>query len=136
LSAIRKLADASALRDRVRLYTDMPHETTLAVIASARLLVLPSRSEPFGIVIIEAGALDTPVIASNVGGVPEIIDDGRTGVLVPAGDATALASAILTLLRDTATARAYAANFKAVVAADFTWERALLAYGEVFRPRR
>jgi glycogen(starch) synthase len=99
-------------------------------------LVLPSRSEPFGIVIIEAGALDTPVIASNVGGVPEIIDDGRTGVLVPAGNATALASAILGLLRDTATAGAYAAAFKAVVAADFTWERALQAYGEVFRGTR
>jgi glycosyltransferase involved in cell wall biosynthesis len=136
LSAIRALADAAALRDRVLLYTDMPHETTLAVIANARLLVLPSRSEPFGIVIIEAGALDTPVIASNVGGVPEIIDDGRTGVLVPAGNATALASAILGLLRDTATAGAYAAAFKAVVAADFTWERALQAYGEVFRGTR
>lgn len=134
LPAIRKLADAPALRDRVLIYTDMPHETTLAVIANASLLALPSRVEPFGIVVIEAGALDTPVIAANVGGVPEIIADGRTGLLVPPGDAPALASAINQLLKDTATAQDYAAKFKAVVAADFTWDRALLAYREVFRP--
>jgi glycosyltransferase involved in cell wall biosynthesis len=134
LPVTRKLAEAPELSERVMIYTDVPHETTLAVIAKARLLVLPSRLEPFGIVIIEAGALDTPVIASNVGGVPEIIDDGQTGLLVPAGDAAALASAICDLVRDTATARDYAAKLKAVVAADFTWERALLAYREVFRP--
>lgn len=135
LPAVRKRAAAPALRDRVLIYTDMPHAATLAAIANARLLALPSRSEPFGIVLIEAGALDTPVIASNVGGVPEIVDDGRTGLLVPTGDSTALAIAIGRLLGDTATARDYAAKFKAVVAADFTWDRALLAYGDVFRAK-
>ena len=56
--------------------------------------------EPFGRVLIEAMALGKPVIATNAGGVPEIVVDGRTGVLVPPGDHAALARALGDLLRD------------------------------------
>lgn len=69
-------------------------------VADFDILVLPSLQEPFGRSIIEAMALGTVVIASEVGGIPEIIRDGLDGRLVPAGDSDALAGALATLIDD------------------------------------
>ena len=71
-----------------------------AVTTSLDVAVLPSYREAQGLTILEAMALSRPVVASNVGGIPEMIEDGRTGLLVPPHDSTALADAILRLLRD------------------------------------
>ncbi len=67
-------------------------------IAAADFVVLPSREEGGGLVVLESLALGKPVIASDVGGIPEYIEDGKTGYLVPPGDANALAGAILWLM--------------------------------------
>ena len=61
------------------------------------IVVVPSRGEGFGLVALEAAARGRPAIVADVGGLPEIVDDGRTGVVVPSGDANALASAIVAL---------------------------------------
>ena len=75
-----------------------------AVTAALDVAVLPSYREAQGLSILEAMALSRPVVASAVGGIPEMIDDGRTGLLVPPRDPAALAAAILRLLRDQALA--------------------------------
>ena len=64
------------------------------------ILVLPSLNEAVGIVLIEAGSLGVPVVASNVGGIPEIIKDQQTGILVEPADPQAIAGAVLELLND------------------------------------
>jgi len=74
---------------------DMP-----AVTAAFDVAVLPSYREAQGLTILEAMALSRPVVASNVGGIPEVIEDGVTGLLVPPHDAEALAAAIVRLLTD------------------------------------
>ena len=66
------------------------------------LFVLPSYSETYGLVVIEAMAMKRPVIATDAGGVPEIITDGQTGLLVPPRDVVALAKAIHAILASTA----------------------------------
>lgn len=79
------------------------------VMAALDVLTLPSiRSEAISQVVPQALAVGTPVVASTVGGSPEIIRDGETGRLVPPGDAHALARAILKMLADPAAARAMA----------------------------
>jgi N-acetyl-alpha-D-glucosaminyl L-malate synthase BshA len=68
----------------------------------ADLFMLPSNSESFGLAALEALACGVPVIATNVGGLPDVVTDGVTGALVPVGDTEALASRSLALLRDPA----------------------------------
>ncbi len=64
------------------------------------LLVVPSLNEGMGRVILEAGAAKTAVVASDVGGIPDVVDDARTGVLVPAKNADAIADVVVTLARN------------------------------------
>lgn len=77
--------------------------------------------------MLQALAVGTPLVASTVGGSPEIIEDGETGRLVPAGDAHALALAILELLRDPAGARAMARAGGDMVRARLTVEASMAA---------
>lgn len=69
-------------------------------LAEAQVAVLPSLTEPQGIAVLEALAAGCPLVASRVGGIPEMVDHGRNGHLVPPGDAPALAAAMLRLHRD------------------------------------
>jgi glycosyltransferase involved in cell wall biosynthesis len=98
LEALQDQVRELAIADRV-VFTgrrdDMP-----AVTAALDIAVLPSYREAQGLTILEAMALSRPVVASNVGGIPEMIEDGVTGILVPPHDADALSAAIRRLLGD------------------------------------
>jgi glycosyltransferase involved in cell wall biosynthesis len=89
----------------------------------AEVVVVPSFGEGFGMVALEAMERGRPVIASAVGGLPEIVDDGRTGLLVPAGDAEALARAIRELAGDPARTAAMAAAGRVRALEMFSQER-------------
>ena len=103
------------------------------VLAALDVLVLPSiRSEATPQVIPQALAVGTPVVATAVGGIPEIVRDGETGRLVPPADPDALAEAILDLLRDRGRARALAAAGAALVRARFTAATTMAATTAVY----
>lgn len=76
----------------------LPHQEVLARMGRAYLSIVPSRSEAFGRVVIESMAMGTPVMASHVGGIPELIRDGVDGFLVPPDDPEALAGKISAVL--------------------------------------
>lgn len=86
------------------------------------VFALPSRSEALGIALLEAGCAGLPSVGTNVGGIPEVIEDGVTGLLVPSGHASALARALRELLDEPERASALGEALKARVAKDFTLE--------------
>jgi glycosyltransferase involved in cell wall biosynthesis len=93
-----KLVSELQLQDKCMFHGFIPHNEVLSRMAGAYASVLPSKGESFGYVIIESMALATPVVASGVGGIPEIIRDGVDGFLVPPGDPEALAGKLRELL--------------------------------------
>jgi glycosyltransferase involved in cell wall biosynthesis len=94
-----------------------------SVFERAQIVVVPSFGEGFGMVALEAMERGRPVVASAVGGLPEIVDDGRTGIVVPAGDVDALAAAIVDLVHDPARAAAMGAAGRARALEEFSQER-------------
>ena len=93
-------AQARELRIAHRVVFTGRRDDIPAVTAALDVAVLPSYREAQGLTILEAMALSRPVVASNVGGIPEMVEDGVTGLLVPPRDPAALAEAIVRLLRD------------------------------------
>ena len=89
--------------------------------AAAQLLVLPSRTDSFGIVFLEAWCNHLPVIGADAGGIPDLVHDGHDGLLVPFGDIDGLAQAIQRLLTDSALAHQFGAAGYAKVHARYTW---------------
>jgi glycosyltransferase involved in cell wall biosynthesis len=133
LPALR--AAAAPLGERIHFFADRNHASALAILAGAELMVHPARQEPFGLVILEAASLDVPVIASRVGGIPEIIEDRRSGRLVPPDDPDALAAAIAAALADMKTMRGYGATLRNEAETRFSWEAASAAYARLFKTR-
>jgi len=105
----------------------LPPETVRAVLSAATVFVCPSVYEPLGIVNLEAMACGTAVVASDVGGIPEVVDDGVTGSLVPfdehdpAGFAAGLARRVNELLADPARAAAMGRAGRERAVREFSW---------------
>jgi glycosyltransferase involved in cell wall biosynthesis len=125
---LRSLTSALGLDDDVFFFESVPHAQVARFFDRAAAFCLPSRAEPFGIVLLEAGAFRLPVVATRVGGIPEILEDGVTGLMVPSDDAGALANALVRVLTDRAFADSAGSKLHDRVRADFSWRRAYDAY--------
>jgi glycosyltransferase involved in cell wall biosynthesis len=88
------------LPEQTRWTESLPTSEVARALDGATVLVLPSRSEGLGRVVVEAFCRGRGVVGSRVGGIPDIVEDGANGVLVPPGDATALADALVRVLSD------------------------------------
>lgn len=130
--SLQKRVGDLGLTDRVHLIGFADRPTAVSLFRGCEMFILPSRHEPQGIVNLEAMACAKPVIASRVGGVPEIVLDGVTGLLVPGEDAAALAQALESLLADPQKARALGDAGRARVVAEFTWPRIADQYFEIY----
>ena len=93
-AALERRVAELGLDARVRFLGSVPRETVLRLFRAADASVLPSAWENFPHTVVEALAVGCPVIATAVGGVPEVVRDGENGLLVPPGDSAALADAI------------------------------------------
>jgi starch synthase len=113
----------------------LPRAELIEVLALATVFVCPSIYEPLGIVNLEAMACGTAVVASRVGGIPEVVDDGVSGFLVDLGDGfdERLAQAVVPLLEDPARAAELGAAGRRRAVADFGWDAIAARTVEVYR---
>jgi D-inositol-3-phosphate glycosyltransferase len=100
IARIKALAHDLGVADRVRWLPPQPHELLSTFYRAADVCLVPSRSESFGLVALEAAACGTPVVAAAVGGLTTLVEDGRTGFLVEGRDPAAFATCVADLLAD------------------------------------
>ena len=104
-----------------------------ALMAAADIFVLPSLREAFGLVLLEATVAGLPIIATDVGGIPEIVENQKTGLLVKSKDGQALASAIKNLLQNPQKCAEFVRAQRERMEAEFTAKEMAEKTGEVYQ---
>lgn len=127
------------MNNSVLMAGQLDRERVAQLMAAADVFVLPSTVESFGLALLEASAVGVPVVCSDTGGVPEVFHHEFNALLYPPGDETAMADAIIRILRDRELARTIAANAMQT-AAGLSWElaarRTLQVYEQVIKESR
>lgn len=129
---LSRMAHRMDLSDHVVFCGEVPHADLHAYYEAARVFCLPSRVEPFGIVLLEAGAFRCPVVATSVGGIPEILENDVNARLVPPDDPSALAAQLQRLLSDSKECERLASALFDHVKAHFPWRRAHNSYMRLY----
>lgn len=102
------------------------------VLVGADLFLLPSESESFGLSALEAMACEVPAITTRAGGLPEVVEDGRTGFLLPVGDVDGMAAAALCLLKDEELRRAFGAAGRRRAVEVFSQDAVVARYKAIY----
>jgi D-inositol-3-phosphate glycosyltransferase len=134
---LARLAAEAGVGDRVRFLAPRPHHRLATIYRAADLVLMPSWSESFGLVALEAQACGTPVVAAGVGGLLHAVGDGTTGVLLADHQPEAWAATVARLLsspRRLAAMGAAAARFAGAHGWDRSAARLLRVYEELVRP--
>ncbi len=132
LSRLMELAYALGISDRVMLFPPQRQAHLVDFYRAADVVLVPSRSESFGLVALEAQACGVPVVAARVGGLPFIVNDDATGLLVDGHDPADHAERVLELLRDPGRASAMG-RAASRAAQSFTWDATAAGLASVYR---
>jgi len=130
IDILRKIE--SQINGTVKFCTDLPWDETMKILKSSEMLVVPSRTESIPQVIKEAFYLKVPVIATNVGGNPELVTHQKTGILVPPEDPEKLMIAINNLLDNEEAKRNFANNAFEFINNNFSWDVLLEKYTNLY----
>ena len=131
VARIAALVDDLGLTAQVRMADPQPHHMLSTYYRAADVCVVPSRSESFGLVALEAAACGTPVVAAAVGGLRTLVVDGRTGFLVEGRDPEVFAARVDAILRDDALAAAFGTE-AARRGKGYTWSTAAARLRRVY----
>ena len=123
----------SQINGNVVYCVDRSWEDAMRIIKSSSAVVVPSRMESLPTTIKEAFYLNVPVVATNVGGIPELVIDNKTGLLVPSENPEKLADAVNELLSDTEKAKKLARNGNDFVKKNMTWDVILPKYIQFYK---
>jgi N-acetyl-alpha-D-glucosaminyl L-malate synthase BshA len=124
------LAGELDLSDKVFFAGQVPNIADYLSVAD--LLLIPSENESFGLAALEAMACEVPVVANRVGGLPEVIEDGETGYLVPLGDIKAMAERSIRVLSDTSHRKEMGARGREWAVSQFNTDRVIPQYQAVY----
>lgn len=132
-SLVQQQAHEAGLAQQVHLPGAVPHDEVPKWLAAANVVVLMSRHEGLSLALAEASATSRPVVATQVGGIPEVIVSGQTGLLRPHDDAQGLAGAVLQLLNDEALAEQMGRAGRQHACERFSWSRYAQQMVDVYR---
>ncbi|NMH67683.1 glycosyltransferase [Bacillus sp. RO3] len=131
----RKLAEDLGILENVEFLGRIAHEDVPDFISSLHIFVISSLIESFGVSAVEAQACGVPVVATNVGGLPEVVRDGETGYLIPSKDPAALAEKLLYLYKNPSERKKLGENGREHVLNHYDWEdnskRMIELYNEI-----
>jgi len=122
----------SKINGKVIYCTNLPWEKTMSILQSSTILVVPSRMESIPQVIKEAFYLKIPVIATNVGGIPEIIENKKTGILIPPENSNKMIEEINNLLKNSLLINELTQNAFNFINENFTWEVLIDKYIQLY----
>lgn len=121
-AGLARLAEELGLCERVEFLGEVAHDDVPGVLQRLDIFAMPSTWEGFGVSALEASAMELPAVASDIHGIPDVVLDGETGLLVPPADVGALADAIARLAGDAALRRAMGAAGRAYVERAYRWQ--------------
>jgi glycosyltransferase involved in cell wall biosynthesis len=121
-SSLEALTQQLGLTRTISFLGAVEHRQVPEILKNVDIFVMPSIQEEFGVAAVEAQAMEIPVVATRVGGVPEVVSDGETGILVEPGNSGQLAQAILTLIENPALRRQMGERGRRHVLDNYRWE--------------
>ncbi|MGQ9565053.1 MAG: glycosyltransferase family 4 protein [Candidatus Bathyarchaeales archaeon] len=130
---LKRLATKLKLNTKVTFQNFVPHTHIAQYYQNCTIFCFPSHGEPFGKTIIEAMACSKPVIATNVGGATEIIENNKTGILTPPAQPKTLAAAIIHLLDDPKKTRTIGENARKTAEQNYSWEKIAQKYHKLYQ---
>jgi glycosyltransferase involved in cell wall biosynthesis len=133
LGTIKNMIYSMGLGEYVKTLGFLPDHTVKSLMKAADVMVVPSIYEPFGIVALEAMASGTPLVASDVGGLSELVEHGKTGLKIYPANPDSIAWGINTILSNPQWARTMAQNALAIVKEKYSWEAIAAKTAELYR---
>lgn len=133
LSKVRNETNASILNFTPDNLTGYFDKKKISAFNEANVVAMPSRSDAFGIVYLEAWASETPVIGANIGATPEVINDGNDGLLVEFDNPSDIAEKILTLLQNQKLNNRMAENGRKKVKSELTWQKIAIKTSKIYQ---
>jgi glycosyltransferase involved in cell wall biosynthesis len=130
---LMRLSKALKIEDKVVFEGMVPHDMMPRYYQKCDIFCFPTLGEPFGKAVIEAMACAKPVIASNIGGPAEIIDNGKTGLLVPPAQPESLATKLGELLEDETRTKRMGINARKTVMKKYSWEKIGAKYHTMYK---
>ncbi len=121
------------LTDKVRFAGRLPNAEVASLLSDLDVFAMPSRREEWGVAAAEASASGLPVVATDVGGIPEIVVDGETGLLVPPEDPASLAKALERLIGDPGLRSRLGAAGRLRIEELYRWDRCVDRMEQVYR---
>ena len=131
---LKKRIETAGLQSRIVITGELPIEQVQRWYQRLTIYAFTSRNEGFGLTLIEAMAAGSALVAARAGAAGLVVEDGVSGVLIPTGDAEALAAALEPLMRDVAAATAMGARGRERVLEKFSLDAEAALIGEVYRP--
>ena len=132
-AALEKQVDELKLSDRVKMVGWVAPDNVSSLLNTATQVVIPSRSEGFGLVALQAALVARPVVATRVGGLPEVVVNGETGLVVESENSKALAEAMVFLLTHPKHAARVGQAAQMRASELFSWERHVDAYDALYQ---